>query len=851
MRPGLFLFSILLLATRPFAQTVSVDPTFNIADRGFNYGGAFNGPVRDVIVMSDGRSLICGGFTEYNGSEARAVVRLLPNGDLDTTFHVATGPDGVLCDMALQPDGKLLVLGHFFYFDGSLRWGIARLLEDGSLDQDFVPGEAFYGQPEALALQPDGKILMGGWQDCGTGIQRCIKRLNTDGSLDTDFDVGVGVNASNQPIYSIRVLNNGKIMIAGWFYQFNGQQANYMTLLNADGSMDNSFPNDLFNGRAEILAVCPDGDMIVAGAFTTVGGVAKDHIAKVSTAGGLDPSFNATFELQGEITYSLFCAVARADGRIVVGGLFDECNGVEVEHIVRLMPDGSVDPTFTTPYTGIGGGQILHLSERPDGRLMIGGMYNNYSMGYSYGLTQALPDGAIDLSFNPGSGVNWEVNALTVQPDGKTLIAGKFSRVNSTWTPCLARLNTDGTLDPSFNTGTGMLGQPRKVSLRSDGRILIAGGNTYSGQPVLDAFQLATDGTLDPSFAVNAGSGHVMDMIEQADGKLLVSGAFTTINGIALHDIVRFNQDGSLDASFDAGSGAGTGYIDKIAFMPDGRIVISGHIPEWDGNTTGHIVRLLPDGSMDQTFTPGTGFNNTVYDMLVMPDGRIVAGGLFTSYNGVPRVGIARLNVDGTLDTSFDPGYGLNGLGLTLALDIDGSVMIGGQFEMVDSIPASHVVRLTPNGTVDPDFSIGAGFTWNGYGGVVRTVNDLELLPNGQLIAVGTFTAFDGVGRNRLVRLMAPTTASVREEHMAGGMRAWPNPSDGSTVQIELPELPLGTNTQLSVVDACGRIVWSANRSVNGPLLVRFEHALVPGTYQLVSAALGSLTRVQFMVCRP
>lgn len=849
MQKTLTLALSLLLCAPVMAQSVFVDPTFNNSDHGYNYGGAFNGTVRDVSVMADGRSMVCGGFTEYNGADARAVVRLMPNGELDTTFHVAIGPDGELCDMALQPDGKLLVLGHFFSFDGSLRWGIARLLDDGSLDQEFVPGEAFYGQPEALALQPDGKILMGGWQDCGNGVQRCIKRLNSDGSIDSDFNVGVGVNASNQPIYSIRVLNDGKICIAGWFYQFNGQQANYMTLLNADGSMDNSFPNDLFNGRAEIVAVCPDGAFIVAGAFTTAGGVSKNHIAKVSATGLLDPTFDATFELQGQITDHMFCAVALADGRIVVGGLFDHCNGISAEHIVRLMPNGSVDPSFTTPYTGIGGGQILHLAERPDGRLLIAGMYNNYSMAYSYGLTQALPDGGLDLSFNPGSGVNCEVNALTVQPDGKTLITGKFSRVNSTWTPCLARLNTDGTLDPSFDTGSGMLGQPRRVKVRSDGRILVAGGNAYNGQPVLDAFQLEPDGTFDPTFVVNTGTGHVMDMLEQPDGKLLVGGAFTTINGVALQDIVRLDQDGSLDPSFDAGSGAGSGYIDRIALMPDGRIVLSGHIPQWAGNPAGHILRLLPDGSVDPNFASGTGFDNTVYDILVMPDGRIVAGGTFTNYNGVPRAGIARLNMDGSLDTSFDPGYGLNGLGLTLALDIDGSVIVGGQFEMVDSIPSSHLARLTINGTVDPDFSIGAGFTWNGYGGVVRAVNDLELLPNGQLMVGGTFTGFDGVGRNRLVRLFAPTTVSV-EEHApkANSINLWPSPNDGTVLHVSMPSLKPGTSTTFAVLDASGRMVWSQNGSFSGTTDLHFGDALASGTYRLMVTADGMRTQTAFAV---
>jgi len=854
MRVRSLLLALVFPTMSLLAQSVGVDPTFNAADPGFNYGGAFNNAVSEVIELPDGKLLVCGWFTEYNGVPCSRIARLLPDGGIDPTFDVGVGPDNTVRDMVVQPDGKILVSGYFFNINGLPRWGLARFNNDGTLDEGFdqgtTPSLVFYGQPESLGLQADGKVLLGGYHFCGDGVvQNCIKRFNTDGSLDASFNTGgAGICVNNQAVTSIFIRPDSKILIAGTFNSYNGQPVNNMALLNSNGTLDNTFPAAVFNGTAAILSFFPDGDMLMAGGFTTVNGIAKPHVAKVSTNGVLDPSFHAEFKNNGVVTANIYCATVRTDGRVILGGLFDECNGVEHEGVVRLLPDGTVDPAFNTAYTI--SGQITEITELSDGRLMLGGNYSGFELSYMFGLSRAHPEGALDRTFNPGWGVNNEVRALAVQPDGKTIISGQFSRVNTTWTPGIARVNTDGTFDPTFDAGTGLFRNATDIKVRPDGRILVSGMYLYDGQEVGDVIQLEPDGTIDPSFDPQCGtSSGVSDMAILADGRTLVCGNFATIDGIARRAVARLNEDGSVDESFDVGVGPVGALLESMAVMADGRIVVAGTCTLWSGQAVGRIMRLLPNGAPDPSFNTGTGFNSYVHNVLAMPDGRVVASGPFTSFNGVARNGIARLNVDGSLDTTFDPGTGLDGNWSTLLLDFEGNVIVGGLFETVNGQPLSHIVRLTTSGAVDPDFTIGSGFGRNGYA-TIPTVNEMALLPNGQLMVGGSFTSFNGVGRNRLLRLFAPTTVGVSEVTSNTTMTAWPNPTDGRSLNVSIPDLGSTGAIHFSVVDASGRMVWQQRASANGPWELRFDHDLAAGTYQLVVLASGSVTRTAFQVQR-
>jgi uncharacterized delta-60 repeat protein len=267
-------------------------------------------------------------------------------------------------------------------------------------------------------------------------------------------------------------------------------------------------------------------------------------------------------------------------------------------------------------------------------------------------LTMTLAQtGSIDHSFNPtdigfgnGDGANNWVRSTVLQPDGKILIGGSFTAYNGTTRNSIARLNADGSLDASFNPGTGANDWVHSIALQPDGKILIGGKFTaYNGTTRNRIARLNTDGSLDASFNPGTGADHWVNSIAlQPDGKILIGGEFTAYNGTTSNYIARLNTDGSLDASFNPRTGADH-WVNSIALQPDGKILIGGYFDTYNGTTRNRIARLNTDGSLDASFNPGTGANDGVRSIALQPDGKILIGGLFTAYNGTGRNRVARI----------------------------------------------------------------------------------------------------------------------------------------------------------------------------------------------------------------
>ena len=159
---------------------------------------------------------------------------------------------------------------------------------------------------------------------------------------------------------------------------------------------------------------------------------------------------------------------------------------------------------------------------------------------------------------------------------------------------------------------------------------------------------------------------------------------------------------GDVDTTFTPGGGNSAGFdldVTCIALQSDGKIIVGGGFTQ-DGRTSrNRIARLNLNGTLDTTFDPGTGANDTVWALAVQPDGRVVIAGQFTTVNGVPHSKVARLNANGSLDLSFNPAP--DGTVAAMALQADGKVLISGAFTTVSGAPRSHVARLMSDGGVD------------------------------------------------------------------------------------------------------------------------------------------------------
>ena len=252
------------------------------------------------------------------------------------------------------------------------------------------------------------------------------------------------------------------------------------------------------------------------------------------------------------------------------------------------------------------------------------------------------------------------------------MIGGSFTSYNGTSRNRIARLNTDGNLDSSFNPGTGVTGTNvgiSSITLQSDGKILIVGSFTaYNGTPKNRLARLNTDGSIETSFnPVTGANSNVSSIALQLDGKIIIGGSFTAYNGTDRNSIARLNTDGSLDTNFNPRIGIGgslggnSSFLYSIALQSDGKILIGGGFSTYSAITRNGIARLNIDGSLDNSFNPGIGANDYVSSIALQSDGKILMGGSFTTYNGTPRNRIARLNANGSLDNSFNPGTGVAG----------------------------------------------------------------------------------------------------------------------------------------------------------------------------------------------
>jgi uncharacterized delta-60 repeat protein len=404
--------------------------------------------------------------------------------------------------------------------------------------------------------------------------------------------------------------------------------------------------------------------------------------------------------------------------------------------------------------------------------------------------------GSVDASFDPGSGPDSYVYGLALQSDGKVIIGGEFTALKGMSRNRIARLNSDGSLDPGFNPGSGANGFVQAIAVQSDGKVLIGGRFTaINGATRNRIARLNADGSFDTGF--NPGSGANSDVlvsVVQSDGKVLIGGNFSVVNGVARNFIARLNADGSLDTGFNPGSGADN-TVHAMAVQGDGKVLIGGSFNTFNGVARNFIARLNADGSLDTGFNLGSGLDNYyVFTLAVQSDGKVLIGGGFSTVNGVTRNHVARLNADGSLDTSFNPGSGANGSYVYgLALQSDGKVLIGGSFNTFNGVARSCIARLNANGSLDTGFNPGSGAD--------NTVYKLAVQSDGRALIGGFFTIFNGVARNYIARLksdLPAITSAASASGQVGQPFSYQITASNSPISYNASNLPAGLGINAS-----------------------------------------------------
>lgn len=637
----------------------------------YNEGtGAYDSALRITsgAYQPDGNLIIAGRFTAFNGFTTNGIVRLKPDGMPDPSFApTGTGFNSTyLWDMILQNDGKIVVTGNFTNYNGTLVGGIARLNTDGSLDTAFASNVGSgYVAANDLAIQTDGKILLGGAFDDfhGAANTRKIVRFNTNGTIDNTLNTGTGFNGS---VAKILVLNSGQILVGGDFTDYNGTPVGSIVRLNSNGTLDTTFITPAFLNSEEIweMAVQNDNKIIVGGTFT---GTASNCLARLNEDGSHDATFDAGTTWDCDWAGDWISSInVRPNGQILVGGnkLTDFSYWNDGIGIFRLNADGSVDNSFQGSVT-IGYEGVDEILDAPNGSLMVLGSFNWFGTKDVGNIYRETSTGTIDATFQTGTGFDNEVSNITILSDDSIIVGGGFTSYNGTPTRRIAKLLPDGTLDSSFNVGTGITagGWPSDFAVQSDGKIIVAGWFThYNGTPVNRIMRLNADGTLDPSFYVDMGTGvdnGINDIELLSDGSMILAGEFTTYNGNASGCLVKIDSSGKMDTAFSAGIGCNAETF-AIEIQSDGKILAVGNFTKYQNIDYGKIIRLNPDGSPDTSFDVASGFGSgsTPYTLTLLANGKILVGGYFDEFNGVSSNGIVSLNSDGTVNSQFSSGLG-------------------------------------------------------------------------------------------------------------------------------------------------------------------------------------------------
>ncbi|MEI6259973.1 MAG: hypothetical protein WCR46_08710 [Deltaproteobacteria bacterium] len=325
------------------------------------------GDVSSLAMQSDGKIIAAGNFYLVDGIAKNGLARIVANGTLDATLSGPATAGGTVTGVLVRDDGKLVVGGSFY--TGQDYKDVALLSSTGSVETS-----AYVGGVSELSWYPEYKVL------AVTRFSPGIRRMNADLTLEdlSTFNPGSGISNFQQPdlefdrANAVAVQKDGKILLGGSFFSFNNVTRQNIVRLNVDGSLDTEFSSPAFSvyNRSEIFSIAlqPDGKILLVGRFSTVGGILSPTIVRLNPEGTVDATFHNTFMDQGSSAYKVY---VQEDGKILVGGSIQIIDGNNIyNNLVRLNPDGTRDTSFNYSTTGTvrcilaspaleGGGQIL------------------------------------------------------------------------------------------------------------------------------------------------------------------------------------------------------------------------------------------------------------------------------------------------------------------------------------------------------------------------------------------------------------------------------------------------------------------------------------------------------------
>jgi uncharacterized delta-60 repeat protein len=587
-----------------------------------------NPKIRAMAYQADGKVLIVGDIQSVGTAQVSELVRLNTDGTLDASFKRSIYPrDTYLRALAIDRNGQIVAGGHLPEGPDAIRYN-----KDGSVD------ESFKLDPSCADLLRIIPLTEGGYLVFSFGRQP-IAKVDSLGRLDTSFKVGppdsYGVNGTD-----IAIQADGKVIVAGSMNYFGTNEVKKNVRLNVDGTIDHSFlsgggPEGAF-AHISSIAIQSDNKIILAGSFDTFNGAERKNIVRLMPDGSVDSSFDPAM-LLSTFSGGIEKIVCHQGGIICAGVKF--AGNVVYYEILKLNADGSLDDTFKAAPANVpinvGVVEDPFLEVLGNDKILFSGLFNRIGITPRSGLAILQNNGSLDTSYNPLIGGPAIVKALAIQPDGKSIIGGRFNYVNGTPSNNIARLNKDGSIDDTFkqNIGIGVDLDVNVIKIQKDGKILLGGSfdtfNNSTGTGNL--IRLNPDGGLDNSFTAKVQLRYVgigINVIEiLPNGKILAGGVFNFVNNNDINGLVKLNEDGSLDDTFNQQLLSADQAVSAIAIQSNGNVIVGGEVYP---NGGGFLLKTNSAGQLLNNFENINLSNQAIKVIKVFPSDKFVAGGNFS-----------------------------------------------------------------------------------------------------------------------------------------------------------------------------------------------------------------------------
>lgn len=809
------------------------NPTYNGFTTSNSSGGA---EIYTTKILNNGKIAVYGNFDLYQGIPTNKLVILNPNGSLDTSFNVGLGPnyvsqyDGSSSMISEQSDGKLIVVGGFTTFNGINKKNIVRLNLDGSIDTSFNVGTSSNGYITCVKIQNDGKILCGGkFTQFNGQAYASMVRLNTNGTIDNSFNIGLGfkniINSFTEDgiIKTIDLQNDNKIIVGGRFLKFNNIVKINLVRLNSNGTIDNSFnigigggnntTNGTNNGQINRIIYDNSSNKIYAtGIINNFNGNPSFNLLRLNIDGTIDTSFNFTSIIGYNGLNSngyIYDMNLQSNGKILLGGdgiNLNNCTGNYCSRIIRINADGTIDNTFDCKLIGVY--TTVYSIDSINDFIIVSGQFTsvNFTPIYKGSIVKILQNGLTDLSFNPNLGTApfTPVFTTSISLDDNSIVANPYYSTNSDSngnntngiyneriTAGLVKINLDGSIsDNDYNNF--LTSNLYSTYLTKDNSSNLISSNAFTKKITYNGIINTSFASTSPIIAPNYVNIFVYDHAVQNDGKIIIGGNFRYTylgNNSYRQRLMRVNTNGTLDTSFNVGKGingtsvAGTeGYfINTIALVPNNKIILGGVFTNYNDNTVSNIVRLNSNGAFDSTFNSGTGFNNNVYKIIYQQDiDKIIVTGRFTSYNSSNSNYIIRLNSDGTIDPTFTSPFAVGSTTshvLNIVIQPDNKYIISG---MIDNV--EFLKRLNSDGTIDISFAnntFSAEQITYWFNPIENNlIRNISLLPNNKILISGRFDHINSIRRDGIAVLNNSSFLSTDtfDNDSLNNIYVYPNP---------------------------------------------------------------------------